>query len=203
MTIIAISHQIGSGGREIGKLVADKLGVSYIDREIVEGVAQRLGISEADATQMDEKAEHLADQIFAGFRLQVAGYAAQINPGDMVDIPTYQEATQGVLATVASYPSVVIAGHGANFFLAKRTALFSVFIYAAAANRIERLKKRAIISQEEAAKELHVSDGERAHYIKTLYHANWRDPDHYHLLINTDKISLETAANLIIKVVKA
>ncbi len=203
MTIIAISHQIGSCGREIGKLVADKLGVPYVDHEIVEGVAQRLGISEAEANQMDEKAEHLVDQILAGFRMQVAGYAAQINTDAIIDIPTYQEATQGVLATVASYPSVVIAGHGANYFLAKRPALFSVYIYAATVNRIERLKKRSVISQEEATKQVHISDGERAYYIKTLYHANWRDPDHYHLLINTDKIGPELAARLIIQAVKS
>ncbi|MEI6046183.1 MAG: cytidylate kinase-like family protein [Chloroflexota bacterium] len=184
MPVITISHQIGSGGREIGQAVATAMGLPYIDREIVQGVAQRLNISEDTAKLLDEHADHLVDQVFGAFRYM------PLEIGEMVediglDTQTYQRTTQTVLEAVAAKGQVVIAGHGANFFLNKRTDVLSVFIYAPVETRIERVMQYENLNQADATKRVHKSDGERAHYIKTFYHVDWRDPNHYQLMINT------------------
>jgi cytidylate kinase len=199
MPLITISHQIGSGGREIGQKVATKLGVNYIDREIVQGVAQRLGITETDASDLDERADHLIDQIFSSLQYDMVGAMAQYSEEKLVDRQTYLKATHAVLDSVAETGNAVIAGHGANFYLAGRANFLSVFIYAPHNIRIERLMKRENLTEVLAHKLLHTSDSERSHYIKSIYKADWRDPYNYHLEINTSFATYDLAADLISK----
>ena len=197
MTIIAISHQLGSGGREIGQRVAHDLGWPYVDHEIVQGVANRLGISEATATAYDEKADHLIDQIFSAYRYDVPLDPTSLDEEATVDTLSYQQATQGVIETVAARGNVVIAGHGANFYLKNRDDLISIFIFASLESRAKRLVERDKLNLAEATRQLHHNDSERAHYIKSLYHADWCDRKFYDLLLNTSQLSIETAARLI------
>jgi cytidylate kinase len=197
MTIIAISHQLGSGGREIGQRVAQDLGWPYVDHEIVQGVANRLGISEATAKALDEKADHLIDQIFSTFRYDVPLDPTPFDEEPAVDTLTYQQATQGVIETVAARGNVVIAGHGANFYLKNRDDLLSIFIFASLETRSKRLMERDNLNMTEATKQVQHNDNERAHYIKSFYHADWCDRRYYDLLINTSRLSIEAAATLI------
>jgi CMP/dCMP kinase len=204
MSLIAIAHLPASGGREIGKMVAHELHLPYIDQEIVQGVAHKLGISEALANSLDEKAERLVDQILTSLRHGLAFELPQMEPNEAmeVDLTEYQQATRDILTTVAASHHAVIAGHGANFFLRGRTCFYSVFVYGSLENRVERLMKREVINRAEALKRLHKSDHEKAFYIKSLYGANWSDPAYYQLVINTDYMSLGSAAHQIIELVR-
>ncbi|MBN9393419.1 MAG: cytidylate kinase-like family protein [Chloroflexi bacterium] len=207
MAVITISHQIGSGGREIGQKVAQILGYPYIDREIVQGVAARLGVSEDEASDHDEKADSLISQIIGSLGYTSLGgptilnqeMAAQVSAENFVDTAKYNEATQGVLRSVSARGNVVIAGHGANFYLEGRPRVLSVFIYADADKRVKTIMDRDHVDQAKAAKVVHDNDHDRSHYIKTLYHADWNDRQHYLLLINTSLASTELAADLIVK----
>lgn len=207
MAVIAISHQIGSGGREIGQKVAQTLGYPYIDREIVQGVAARLGVTEDEASEHDEKAESLISQIIGSLGYTSLGgptilnqeMAAQVSAENFVDSAKYHEATQQVIRSVSARGNVVIAGHGANFLLEGRPRVLSVFIYADTAKRVKTIMARDRLDQARATKVVHDNDHDRSHYIKTLYHADWNDRQHYLLLINTSLAATELAADLIVK----
>ena len=197
MAIITIAHQIGSGGREIGQLVAQKMGLPYVDREIVQDVAKELGISVSEANDLHEKADNVFNQVFTLFRYNLTSPLTSKPTG--VDTITYQEATKAVLEKVAATDEVVIAGHGANFYLAGRPNILSVFIYAPPAFRINVIKERDQIAQAEAVRQVQHNDAARAHYIRSLYGADWRDPDEYHLMINTAISPSDLAADLIVQ----
>lgn len=211
MAVITISHQIGSGGREIGEKVAQTLGYPYIDREIVQGVAARLGVSEADAVEHDEKADSLISQIIGSLGYNSLGgpailneeIAAEITRQNWLDDSQYQKATQNVIETMSAKGNVVIAGHGANFYLEGRQGVLSVFIYADVQKRIKTLMARDQLDQAKATKVVHDNDNARSHYIKTLYHADWCDRRHYLLLVNTSLASQDLAAELIVKAAQA
>lgn len=207
MAVITISHQIGSCGREIGQRVAQLLGYPYVDREIVQGVASRLGVTEDEASDHDEKADSLISQIIGSLGYTSLGgptilneeMAAQVSSDNFLDTARYQEATQQVIGTVSGKGDVVIAGHGANFYLEGKPGVFSVFIYAGTDKRVKTIMDRDHLDQAKAAKVVHDNDHARSHYIKTLYHADWCDRQHYLLLINTSQASPELAASLIVK----
>jgi cytidylate kinase len=207
MAVITISHQIGSGGREIGQKVAQILGYPYVDREIVQGVAARLGVTEDEASDRAEKAESLISQIIGSLGYSSLGgptilsqeMAAQISPENIVDTAKYYEATQGVLRSVSARGDVVIAGHGANFYLEGRPRVVGVLIYADTDKRVKTIMARDHVDQAKAARIVHDNDHDRSQYIKTLYHADWNDRQHYMLLINTSLVSKELAADLIVR----
>jgi cytidylate kinase len=111
----------------------------------------------------------------------------------------YQEATQQVIETMSAQGNVVIAGHGANFYLEGRKGVLSVFIYADADTRVKTLMGRDQVDHTRAAKMVHDNDNDRSHYIKTLYKADWCDRSHYLLLVNTGLASPELAASLIVQ----
>lgn len=202
MPIITIAHQVGSGGREVGQRVAALLGMPYVNREIVQGIAQKLGISEKEAEHLDEKAEPLISQLSTLFRYNVSGplsRATSTSVSTTIDSITYQEATKAVLETMSTSGNAVIAGHGANFYLAGRSNILSVFIYAPQANRIATIMQRDTINHNEAARQVHQNDIARANYIRMFYGADWRDPNEYHIMINTAIYPPELAADLIIQ----
>jgi cytidylate kinase len=201
MAVITISHQLGSCGREIGKALAQKLGLDYIDQEIVKVVAERLGISEDTATRMDEKTQSTAMRIISSLGL---GSPLMIVPPDLpvetsVDEREYLEATQKVIEAAARSNRAVIAGHGANFALSKVPGVLNVFIYAPEEQRIATVMQRDKIGQKEAHEQVHRSDHDRASYIKTFYHCSWQDPLRYHLLINTGQFKVDQAVELIVQ----
>ncbi len=211
MAVITISHQIGSGGREIGQRVAQTLGYPYIDQEIVQGVAARLGVSEDEAVNHDEKTDSLISQIIASLGYNSLGgpavlneeVADQITRQSWLDNSKYQEATQNVIETMSAKGNVVIAGHGANFYLEGRKGVLSVFIYAAAPKRIKTLMARDQLDQAKATRVVHDNDNARSHFIKTLYKADWCDRAHYLLLVNTSLASKELATDLIVRAAQA
>ena len=203
MTIITISHEIGSGGREIGQAVATRLGFDYVDKQVVQEVAQNLGISEQTATRMDEKAQSAAMRILSSLSV---GTSLLIVPPDGSEIAPdereYAAATQKVIEGAAATRNVVIAGHGANFALYGRPGVFSVFIHKPKSQRVTTLMQRDGIGRDEAEKQVNQNDHDRAHYVKTFYHHHWHDASHYQLAIDTSVISPEQAVNLIVQVLR-
>ncbi len=208
MTVVTISHQIASGGREIGQALASQLGIFYLDRQIISKVAQKLGISETTATEMDEKSESLiwriVTSITSSYQPMVDGMAAfagvKVPSDDSVTNLQYFQVFQKVIEAAANTNQVIIAGHGANFALAGSNNVLNLYIYAPTSQRVATLMQRNhITSSQEALLQIKRNDQERAHYIKTFYQADWRDPLYYHIMLNTSVINNGLAVELIEK----
>jgi cytidylate kinase len=203
MPIITISHQMGSGGREIGQAVAKQLGLAYIDREIVAGVAQQLGIREDTALDMDEKAQSTVLHILSFFANGPQLGITPLVPDEMpVDEHEYFEATRKVISAAVSSGRAVIAGHGANFALKERSDTLNIFIYAPKEQRIATIISRDHVNHEKAADLIHNNDHDRGHYIKTFYGAEWQNPLNYQLMINTGKVRPALAVEFIVQAVR-
>lgn len=204
MPVITISHQIGSCGREIGQALAQRLGLDYIDREIVQGAAERLGINENVAKDMDEKAQSTILRILS---LIAGGPTVTMVPPDgaelQVDERRYFQATQEVIKAACESNHAVIAGHGANFVLMGQPDVLNVFIYAPKEQRIARIMARDAVSRDEAVEQVHSNDHDRTHYIKTFYNCDWQHPSNYHLLINTGVVKAKLAVDIIAQAAQA
>jgi len=199
MTVISISHELGSGGRAIGEAVARELSLAYVDREIVREVARRLNMREEVAALRDEHAEGLVDQILRAFAEGPAILLGvpPLEPDLRIDEAACHQATRAVIAAAARSNLALIAGHGANFALADYLGVMSVFIYAPADRRAETLAARDGLSREEAIQQVAHSDQNRATYVRRRYHANWQDPAHYHLMLNTAALAGDHCVEII------
>jgi cytidylate kinase len=196
--VVTISRTLGSGAEEIGHTVAEKLGFRYIDNQIINWAAERAGVSPATI----EKSEHsppLVDRIlqYLGAAAVETGHAAYVAPAG--DQPVkYERLIERVIREAAAAGNLVIVAHGASVPLAGLPGLLRVFITASPDVRAERLAKSAGVKESEATKLLDKSDRERREFLQRFYEVKEELPTRYDLVINTDNLSAEAAANLIV-----
>jgi len=181
MSLITISHGIGSGGHRIAHMVADALKLELFDDLRLQQEASKLGISNDDIKGMNEKAPGFFDQVLS-------------NKPEM-----YLEFMEALVYEVARKGSGLIIGHGSQMLLRDFDCAMHVFIQAPEAIRIEEFKKRNELSQAAAEKLIRRDDDERAGFFRFAFHLKWNDPQLYDLIINTEKMSSATAAKLIVE----
>lgn len=200
MAAITIEYQMGCGGHAIGRLLTERLGFAYVDREIVQGVARELRIEEQAAELHDERVAGVLERALT--LLQVPGQLGWLPPsGDNqftpIDDHIYHCTTCQVIEVAARRDQVVIVGHGASFALAGWTGVMHIGLYAPLEQRVQTVMQRLQIDHAQAQRRVTDSDHNRARYIKRFYQANWHDAEHYHLMIDTAIFSPEQVVELI------
>jgi cytidylate kinase len=167
MSILTVSRRYGSGGREIGKAVADLLGYEYVDRKrILADIGKKGPAWEDFAKQYDEKQPSVYERYKWSFRGFVALNQAQILEYAMQD-------------------NMVIIGRGGNFLLRGIPFAFRIQIKSSMDARIERLTKRDAISAENARWLIEKVDKEMAGAVYLIYGGAWDDPKHYDKVFDT------------------
>ena len=206
MPVITISRLTGSGGATIGQRIADRLGASYLNTQIIQEVAQRLRISEATAKAYDERAEAFIERLARVLWLANPGMVPMgISDPPLVFESTTQafvEVTRQLVREAAHTGNVVIFGHGAQFILAQQPGVLHVRFIAPLAFRVERIMQREHINRAEAERRVREEDQRRANGIRQFYDADWNAPDPFHLIINTALWNQETCVKLVLNAVE-
>ncbi len=179
MAIITVSREMGSGGIPIVQKAAETLGYRLIDGEMIETIAPEYGLSREILTQIDEKPpafiEHLDRQIELGM--------------GRIQLIVLEQALQG---------DVIIYGRGGQDLLAGIDNVLRVRVIAPFELRVERWAEREWIDPDLAYTLVRKNDQQRAGFIKYYYDRNWSNPIDYDLVINTAKLSEETAIRQIV-----
>ena len=193
-TIICISRQYGSGGREIGEAAAEKLGLPCYDKCLIQKAAQEAKLSENVVAEFDEKGEDF-------------GPAASGNPfADTAALGEafYSEearvfdAERRVILELAEKGSCVIIGRCACAIL--RAAGFhplSVFIYADSADRAKRIAARNDLDEKRAMRKAQKVDRMRKHHFDFYSDTLWGEPESYDLMISSSEYGIDGAAAVI------
>lgn len=187
--IITISRQYGSGGRYIGKLVADKLGIKLYDKEFITKVAEETGLSKEFIENNEQKRENLD--------ILNKGYYSGLNNADELFIKESE-----FIKEVASKEACVIIGRCADFILRNREDVINIFIYSDMKDRVERATKFYGVDKEKAEKEIKKIDKLRANHYKYYTDKDWKDNANYDICINSDTFGVEKSAELICEMVK-
>jgi cytidylate kinase len=202
MPIVTISRQFGAGGSSVAGLVASELGAEVVDKKLIEEVARRLSIRPSDVEAEDERPRTLLERLVRSFSVLEPGFGMGWTPP--YPDPLYDSRkdiihlTENVIREVAEGGNVVIVGRGAGFVLRDRPGVYRVFLRAPDDARVKTLMAREGFSDAEARRKMHETDSNRAAYIKQLYGHDWCDVDEYDLILNTGRISYETAAQMIL-----
>jgi cytidylate kinase len=183
MPIITISRGTRSGGEALANSLADKLGIPAISREILRDASLQFGVSEAALNQQLEKTKGLVH-------------------GPSPERTLYMAAIQSVLAERAEHGSFVYHGHAGHFLLKGIPQILTVRIIAPLKYRAQNLMKLRNISFQEASKMIERMDENRIKWTRFLYNVDWRDPALYHLVINLEHMSLDTASEIIISTLR-
>ncbi|MGB8012416.1 MAG: cytidylate kinase-like family protein [Terriglobales bacterium] len=193
--VITIAREYGSGGAELGRLVARKLGWELLDRQLADRVARIAGLDPKLAGSLDEQAHRWWQWIFTG--MSYGAFYKYSAPGcpDVVDENFVHGITMRLIQRAADSGKCVIVGRGAQVFLHGRTDVFNVLAYAPLEQRIRRLRARHADCADVQAL-IRQMDGQRAKYVREYYRRDWLDRTLYDLCINT-ALGLEAAAELV------
>ncbi len=186
--VITISREYGSGGRYVGKLIADRLGIKLYDKEFITKIAEETGLSEEYIENNEQKRD-----ILAGLN---NGYYSTMSNADELFI---KEAT--LIKEVADKESCVIIGRCADFILKDRKDVFKVFVYSNMENKIKRATQIYGLDKEHAKKEIKRINKLRENHYKYYTEREWNDYQNYDMCINSDILGVEKSAELICKAI--
>lgn len=207
MPVITIRGQYGGGANEIGELIAGKLNIDYVDREIIAGVAERLrrpnaSIAEKEmppSTLLGRIAEAMAKTASMGDDIYAGIYSPLWElPLDDTD---YLSGLKYVVMELAQSQSIVIQGRGSQFILRDFPGALHLLIVAPLAVRVKRVMEKLKIGEEDARNEIARFDGGSREFVKRYFQADILDPLHYDAVINTHHLSIEGAASVIVDAV--
>jgi hypothetical protein len=202
--VVCISRTLAAGGEDIGQRVARSLGYRYADEEIIVRAAEQAGVPKETV----EQAEHPPGLI--GRVLENLG-RTPIEPemwvgGAMLPNPPsagYEGLIKQVLVETASEGNVVIVAHGASLALAGRDGVLRVLVTGSPSVRAQHVAEHANVDVKEAAKAVEASDKARRDYLRHFYDIRDESPLHYDLTINSDTITPESAAGMILEATKS
>ena len=198
-TTITISRQMGAGGSYVGQVIAKRLGLKYIDREVLHLAAQEFGCDEETIAARSERVTSFWERVLGG--LSFGTPEAAYNPpplGNFSDLELFEKQTQ-ILKQIASREDCVVVGWAGVFMLPRHRGMFSVFCHAPRSFRVKRIMQvYEGLSEEKARALIAESDRTREIYFNEMTGHDWMCAKNYNLSIDTSLQPLEEIANLII-----
>ncbi len=202
--IITITRQYGSGGSAVAKRAGDALGWTLIDNEFVEEVARRAGLPAEEVAQREERAPGLLERLARTLAVsspELFITAASVTQVE-ADEETIAKVTERVIQEAAAHGRAVLVGRGAQALLAQRPDALHVYVIAPREFRIKLAIERLGVDPAKAEKVLDDTDRQRDQYVKANYGRHRQDPLNYDLVLNTGRLGLEGAADLVVSEVR-
>jgi cytidylate kinase len=197
--LITITRQYGAGGSEVARLVAERLGWTVVDNEIVARVARRAGLTPEIVAEQDERVpgfvERLAralaasSQEFAVPELGVAVRAAE---------PSLVRLTEMVVKEIAAEGRAVLVGRAAPAVLGRESGVLHVKLVATREFRITTAMQSEGLDRRATERLMDETDAQRSRYHREHYGRDWDDPTHYHMILNTGLLGMDGAAEVIV-----
>ena len=193
--VITIGRQFGSGGRKVGKLLAEKLDIPYYDKELLAEAAKDSGICQEIFENHDEKPTR--SLLFS----LVTGVQMHGDPGSMyMDMPLNHRiflAQFDAIRRIASEGPCVIVGRCADYVLRDKPNAVSVFVKADIRQRVERAVSLYGVDPARAEETVRKADKQRASYYNYYATATWGDVNNYDLCVDTGKLGIDGTVELI------
>lgn len=207
MTVLTISRQFGSGGAEIAALVSQRLGYTYVDKQIIAEAARKSGLpvgGEIEFTEHHSELRSFIDRLLFPGPYIVA--QVSVREGDDESKVTVEELDQAEALTLirsaihAAYQqgNAVIAGRGGQAVLRDLPGVLHVRLVAPLPYRVLRTQQQTGLGPEDARDLIVTRDRRSAAFLKEVFHIDWDDPHLYHMVLNTARWQLDAAAGMII-----
>ena len=195
--IITISREFGSGGRTIGRKVAEKLGIPFYDKELVDQIAVESGFA---PKFVEEHGEHAP-----GRTLLAYAFAPQGVPGVMNGLSTADflwNIQCGAILQLAEKGPCVIVGRNADYILKDRDDVFHAYIHADMDYRADRIVRLYGESEKSPEARLQEKDKRRKLNYQHYTGRTWGAAENYDICLNTAAIGVEEAADIIVSIIK-
>jgi cytidylate kinase len=189
MAIVTVSHEMGSGGPEIGVALAERLGYRHADQDVIPLAARQYGVGEEKLTQVDETKPSFVERFD-------------------VETRRYITVLQSALLDLAEQDNAVIMGRGGQVLLRNIPHVLRVRVMAPFELRVKRVMKKMAgpmgesVDVRTTAEMIRRNDHEKSGRMRYLFDVDWSDPALYDLVINTEKLTNEAGVELIVGLLK-
>lgn len=199
-SIITISREFGSGGREIGIALAKQLGIDFYDKELISLAAKESGIDPALFERIDEQAANslLYSLSMGMFNFGQTGFSPrdQISVNDQLYLLQHE-----IIKKLAQKPCVIV-GRCADYVLKEKENCVNVFIHADIEYRMARAQKIHDIPENKVEAVVRKTDKTRANYYQFYTEHKWGLASNYHMCINSGKMSVDQIVHVLCEYVK-
>lgn len=203
MAVITISRQFGAGGKTLGKMVADKLGYTFADDDIIQMVAEAANVSPHWVESVEREAggklsraissmvsKRLVDRILKDER----GY---------IDERLYLDYLVVIIAQIAEEGNVVVLGRGSQYILHDHPDAHHILLINEFENRVKFMMDQYDLSESRAVQVVNREEKRRSNLYKKIGKTDYDDPGLYHLVLNMSKLDMQMAVKLVLKMVRA
>lgn len=202
--VITLEREYGSGGGEIAKQLATRLGWKLWDQLLTEEIARRLDCDCRAVEEHEERRDPVYYRLLKAFMR--GSFEGSLNAPrlKMVDTECVREVVQKILPAVADAGNCVIVGRGSAYYLGRRLDAFHIFIYAPFQERVRRLRLTGK-SEKEAIELAETVDRDRADFIKRYFNVDWPGRHRFHLMVNSsigDEVAAETILDAVARLAK-
>ncbi len=220
MPAVTISSEIGASGTFIALKVAEALGYVCYDQQIINEIAQKMGKNKDQLEDFDQQSYNRIGVFFQEALASIAQGGMVFHPfgigpldWDSAEIfstyprnafqeKDYYEVLTQVIKEISEKSNVVILGRGGSQILKDRSDTLHVRIVADRNERIQHVMKEQNLDQAKAEEVVSRKDEAAANFIYDFFDADWNDPHHYHMILNTSRIAPEKCIEMIINAVK-
>ena len=198
--VVCLSHTTGSGGDEIGKRVAEQLGYLYVDEDIVARAAAQGGLEPGEVADEERRKsfasrvlETLAEGGGDAWTLAATAGMEYVRPADV------RALIRETVVQTAARGNVVIVAHAASHALEPAQPTLRVLVTASVETRAQRVAEAEKLDEKQAAGAIKESDAGRRDYLQRFYSIGSESPTDYDLVVNTDLLSTEQAADIVLR----
>jgi cytidylate kinase len=221
MPVITLSRQLGSHGEEIATEVARALGLRLVDAEMINQAAEKAGVPQEALSELEQEGESgLVRQVLkalrampslspvvsygisgsdlSGLTLPFSSLFSPTTPPLSASLDSYVHMVGLVIRGLAREGNVLIVGRGGQVLLQRHPETIHVQCVAPLNSRVEVVMERLGLDRRAAQNRVRTNDRARFDYVRRYHGADWLDPTLYHLTINTSRLGVATAVDLII-----
>lgn len=197
MAVITISRQFGAGGKTLGKMVADQLGYTFADSDIIQRIAREANVSEHWVESFEKEAGSKLSRLISGMVSQRWVDRILKDERGYLDEKIYLDYLVLIVAQMADEGNIVILGRGSQYILKDHPDAFHILLINDIDQRVKFLQEHYELSAKQAAKVVSYEDKRRASLYARLGKVDYDHPSLYHLVLNMNRFSLEAAARLV------
>lgn len=203
---VCISATDGSAGDEVAKLVASGLGFQLVDEQLITRAAENAGVTPHEVADVERRrsfVRRMLEEAGPAAAMAGVGFGVAITPDMTSRSEDMRVLIRNAIEDVAAEGKTVIASHAASFALTGRPGVMRVLVTASPAARSRRVAQQRGVDDNEAARLVKSGDVNRRDYLKRFYDVPAELPTHYDLVVNTDRLTPDQAADLVVRASQA
>ena len=195
--VITINREVGTGGRTVGRKLAEKLCVKYCDKAIVDGLTHKFGLNIQRIEEIKAQKNSWWNDINNYYNTLVNSASKPMDDEVKIDNASMFETEKHILQEIATQTSCVIAGRTGFMIFREWPNHLNIFIQASMEHRVQRVMRRQNVSEKEARDIIAKLDASRETYIKKYEDTSRYDTRNYQLVISMDDLSEDDAVDVI------